>query len=944
MQPHAASMYLKNNQFPIVRNSFRLLGKGWVFGGKDAQFVHNSPQSARPSGQSRLQVWSGMTGVTTMKPTSSATLALILAAVLFTAGCGGPGGDPPKSQGTAPAIASISPISGSPGGGTNVAITGTGFQSGARVIFGGVDATNVAVVSGGQITCSTPAHAAGAVTVEVRNPRNGGSTSMTNGFNYEGLSLTSISPASGTIRGGTTVTLNGTRFDSSTAVTFGGVAATAKTLISSTQMTAVTPATATAGAVNVQVRSSDGQTSSLTSAFNYLALTVTSLSVTSGPSSGGTGVTVLGSEFQPGATVRFGGTSAAVTFKSSTELQTVTPAHTSGIVDVVVTNPSPDSQAATRSGAFTFANAVTITSVSPANGPPTGGTAVTIAGAAFVSGATVQFGGVAAPTVNVVNSSTINATTPSGSGTVNLTVINPGNDSATLTGGFTFDPPKTQSVAPVIASVEPSSGGISGGTAVMLTGTNFQTGATVRFGTQLATTVSVISGGQISAVSPAGVAGPVDIRVTNPDSLFDDAPAAFTYTGITITNVSPNVGSTLGGTVVTITGSEFNSGTQVFFGGSAGTGVTLLSNLQLTVTAPARTSGIVDVEVRNLSQSAFLVGGFTYEPPPTVTSISREIGIATGGTKVVIRGTGFLSGVTALFGGTVSTGVVFVNSNEFSIRTPAKAPGFVDIVVRNPDGGEFRMVNAFEYHPAPTITYVTQGFEGGTLGRFRGDFTTGCIRPESTTEAAFAGARGAKCEGTCFISRLEYIWCSSSTIFQSSGQPCNPALVDPNGLYQRFYIMMPQPTIDAVVATEQLKIILNRRDVSLGTATRAWFQGGFGLEFGSNPRNELRIFEDSAFDAGTNGPTNFLFQGGVWYEFVTHFKRDGATNRGTARLWIDGKLRKKLTSLAGLGSSDPTNQQAFWVGQVVLETGGLFAGLVYLDEVAAANGMIEPVQ
>ncbi|MGH9601211.1 MAG: IPT/TIG domain-containing protein, partial [Terriglobales bacterium] len=309
-----------------------------------------------------------------MKRTSSATLAVVLAFVLFTVGCGGPGGDPPKSQGTAPAIASITPNTGSPSGGTNVTITGTGFQSGARVIFGGIDGGSVTVVSGGQITCSTPVHAAGAVTVEVRNPRNAGSAFMSNGFNFEGLSLTSISPTSGTIRGGTTVTLNGTRFDSSTAVTFGGVAATAKTLISSTQMTAVTPAKATAGAVNVQVGNSDGQTSSLTNAFNYLALTVTSLSATSGPSSGGTGVTILGSQFQPGATVKFGGTSASVTYKSSTELQAITPVHTSGIVDMVVTNPSPDSQTATKTGAFTYANAVTVTSVSPANGPPTGGT------------------------------------------------------------------------------------------------------------------------------------------------------------------------------------------------------------------------------------------------------------------------------------------------------------------------------------------------------------------------------------------------------------------------------------------------------------------------------------------------------------------------------------------------------------------------------------------
>lgn len=878
-----------------------------------------------------------------MKRVSSATVALIVVLALLTVGCGGPGGDPPKSTSTGLAIASITPNLGPPGGGTSVTITGTGFQSGARVIFGGIDATAVSVVSGGQITCSAPAHAAGMVSVEVRNPRNGGSAMFANGFSYEGLSLTSVSPSTGTIRGGTTVTLRGTRFDGSTAVSFGGVAATSKTLVSATEITAVTPARASAGAVNVQVSNSDGQTATLNNIFTYQALTVTSLSVISGPSSGGTNVTILGNLFQPGAAVTFGSTSATVTYKSSTELQASTPTHASGIVDLVVTNPSPDSQAATRSGAFTYADALTVSGVSPGNGAPTGGTSVTITGANFLSGATAQFGGVSATIVNVVNSNTITALTPSGSGIVAVSVTNPGPETATLTGGYTFDPLRTTAVDPVISSLSPSSGGISGGTAVIISGTNFQTGATVMFGAQNSPTVSVISGGQLAAVTPVGVSGAVDVKVTNPDALFDVAPAAFTYTGITITAVSPNVGSNLGGTQVTITGSEFNSGTQVFFGGVAASSITLLSDLQLRTTAPAHVNGIVDIEVRNTGQSAFLVGSFTYEPPPTVTSISRDLGIATGGTKLTIRGTGYLNGVTALFGGTAGTNVVFVSSNEFRINTPAHAPGFVDVLVRNPDGGEFRVVNAFEYHPAPTFTFITHHFEDNTLGRYFGDFEAGCFQPFSSNEAAFAGARSAKTGGACFTSKLQYRWCRATSPNLSADQPCNPALVEPNGLYQRFYVMLPQFTVDTVTGTggEQLKLLLNRTNIDGGGSVAAWYQMGFGLEFGSNPRNQLRIFDDT----GTN-PTDFalnlLVEPGVWYEFVTHYKRNAATNTGTARLWINGKLMNTIVS-SGMGSNDATRQQAFWVGHVVLEgpTSNIFS--VFVDEVAATNGVIEPV-
>ena len=61
-------------------------------------------------------------------------------------------------------------------------ITGTNFAAGATVTFGGAAATNVVVVSSTQITATTPAHAAGAVTVTVTV--NGQSGSLTNGFTY----------------------------------------------------------------------------------------------------------------------------------------------------------------------------------------------------------------------------------------------------------------------------------------------------------------------------------------------------------------------------------------------------------------------------------------------------------------------------------------------------------------------------------------------------------------------------------------------------------------------------------------------------------------------------------------------------------------------------------------------------------------------------------------
>ena len=81
-------------------------------------------------------------------------------------------------------------------------------------------------------------------------------------------SISALSPARGTTGGGTSVTITGTGFTGATAVTFAGVAATSFTVDSATQITAVTPAGASAGDVDVAVTTGGG-TTALASGFRY---------------------------------------------------------------------------------------------------------------------------------------------------------------------------------------------------------------------------------------------------------------------------------------------------------------------------------------------------------------------------------------------------------------------------------------------------------------------------------------------------------------------------------------------------------------------------------------------------------------------------------------------------------------------------------------------------
>jgi hypothetical protein len=82
--------------------------------------------------------------------------------------------------------------------------------------------------------------------------------------------VTSLDVTSGTTAGGTTVTITGTDFVATPAVTFGGDAATSETWVSATSMTCVTPAHA-AGAVDVVVTNPDAQTGTKTNGYTYTA-------------------------------------------------------------------------------------------------------------------------------------------------------------------------------------------------------------------------------------------------------------------------------------------------------------------------------------------------------------------------------------------------------------------------------------------------------------------------------------------------------------------------------------------------------------------------------------------------------------------------------------------------------------------------------------------------
>jgi ribosomal protein L35AE/L33A len=82
---------------------------------------------------------------------------------------------------------------------------------------------------------------------------------------------------------------------------------------------------------------------------------------------------------------------------------------------------------------------------------------------------------------------------------------------------------------------------------------------------------------------------------------------------------------------------------------------------------------------------------------PTLGLVTPNEGPAKGGTRVTLRGTGFMNGITASFAGTQASELNFIDDKTLQATTPAGPVGWADVVVRNPNAMEARLLDGFEF-------------------------------------------------------------------------------------------------------------------------------------------------------------------------------------------------------------------------------------------------------
>lgn len=307
--------------------------------------------------------------------------------------------------------------------------------------------------------------------------------------------------------------------------------------------------------------------------------------------------------------------------------------------------------------------------------------------------------------------------------------------------------------APTASQILPNTSPEAGGVAIAITGANFVPGATVMFSNGIinasAVNCAVASATTINCVSPAFPTGTTPtVVVTNVDGQATTPGLPFTYTNSVpfstagTGSISPTGGATNGGTVVTITGSDFAPGATVVIGGGGGINaekVQIVNSTTILATFPAGSAGNPSVEIINPSgQAGDVPGGYGYstgaginfiqanasEPlSPTASSqVSFNLPQTAGDLNVVVAGWGDTSSsvtsVSDSAGNTYAVAAAPVQGTSLSQviyyakNINAAANNTVTIAFnQTPASPDFRIV---EYSGLDTVNPLDAG--GGAAG------------------------------------------------------------------------------------------------------------------------------------------------------------------------------------------------------------------------------------
>jgi len=598
-------------------------------------------------------------------------------------------------------------------GNTQLVVTGTAFNNGSVVRFGGVDLATT-FNSTTQLTATITAALLtnpGSRDVTVRDTF-GRISNPLPFLILTPLQVTSTSPAFREAGSGNfTITINGLGFDANTIARFNGTDL-ATTLNSSSQVTATVPGSliGTVGTFPVSVRDNRGRTSNSVN-FNV----VTPLQLTSlAPIRGNAGIpaftlVVNGQGFTQGAVVRFNGGNLTSTLISSLSLTAVVPANLVAAAGPAEVRVQLTDGRLSGPLTFTVLPQLLITTLNPPLAPANGNTVdVLINGQGFTEESVARFGGLNLSTQFLSETQLRTRVTDTlladGRGG-EITVANPLN---AVSNALPFGAAAGNLT---ITTLNPNSAPVnSPATPILVTGTGFTTGTVIRFGgvdipttvnspTQLAGTIPaqlLITPGKIPVVAANGalVSNALTFEVGNRPEITFLNPGAITAGAARFSLI--------------VLGRNFLPGSVIKFGDQ---------DLVTTFAGAAQLSGAVPAELlatpRSVAVTVTNPDGQISNPETfrivnlTLTALEPDrIAANSAAFSMSLTGTGFIQGATVSFGGT-SLITIFGSASGLTATVPATAltsPGEVQVTVTNPDGARSNAVRFIIVGDDPTIT------------------------------------------------------------------------------------------------------------------------------------------------------------------------------------------------------------------------------------------------
>jgi photosystem II stability/assembly factor-like uncharacterized protein len=662
-----------------------------------------------------------------------------------------------------PVISSVSPSSGSAAGGTSITLSGSGFTGVTSGDLGGSALTQLTVVNDTTITATTTAHAAGIVAVTLSNPDLSGTRAGL--FEYvEPPIITAVLPPNGTPAGGTEIVVVGKHFPPGSLVTIGGVAAQVLDRLGSTMIIAIAPP-GTAGTAHVDLSSSvsaarlsNGYTyatprtqagslwkpvpftpsgsagsSVLCSADGQVIVRVNRVSAELNVSQDG-GATWSGP--RPSGFNTFG--SVAMSANGSRLYISQAPGGIGISTDLGLTWTRSSAASDYWRGMACSADGQRVIAISSAGShilstdggstwtqPSSSGTLVgtefcmsadglRILAVGGGSHASISTDGGQSWTSRPLPVSDCSGITCSADGR-HVTAINISSKAATSSdGGLTWTlrdiPPFAQSISCTVDGQRQ---------AIAFYGSKVRVSSD--FGATWSESGSTALPGIAIAMSADGATLVLGLI---PNGVTQTVWVSRGYFTPTISSITPAIGSTIGGTAITVTGSSFTDVMGGDLGGSALTNITVLNDSTLTATTSAHTAGLVSISLSNPDLTGTKANVYTYAvTKPVSSSISPNVGSTQGGTTVIVTGDYFTS-VSFVFLEDQMAPFTVINDETLQLTTPpSMVAGLVDLEIHNA-AGITRLANAFTYQfPPPSISSFTPSSgptSGGTSLTIRG--------------------------------------------------------------------------------------------------------------------------------------------------------------------------------------------------------------------------------